>query len=145
MALTPPLQSDPSQPAEVGLDLICSPQEHRHIVFPWLLNNTAHPTRICWLQLTLLDRTPLVTRCGLELRALSSNRHIRHIRYKQYLWTVSTLSFKALFFFEPWESRPQRIWPSSSGWGDQEAKNGLFVLVTTILQLSSRKQRDTVF
>lgn len=143
----PPFWLDLSQPAEVGLDLFCGLQEHCHIVFPWLLNNTAHPTRICWLQLTLLDRTPLVTRCGLELRALSSNRHIRHIRYKQYLWTVSLHFPLKPFLFEPWESRPQRIWPSSSGWGDQEAvvKNGLFVLVTTTLQLSSRMQRDTVF
>lgn len=49
--------------------------------------------------LTLLDRTPLVTRCGPELQALSSNKHIRHIRYKQYLWTAFTLSFKALSFW----------------------------------------------
>lgn len=89
----------PSQPAEVGLDLICGLQEHHHIVVPWLLNNTAHQTRICWLHLILLDRTPLVTRWGPELQALSSNRHIRHIRYKQYLWTASTLSFKALSFW----------------------------------------------
>ena len=144
----PPLRSDPSQPAEVGLDLTCGLQEHHHIVVPWLLNNTAHQTRICWLHLTLLDRTPLVTRCGPELQALSSNRHIRHIRYKQYLWTASTLSFKAFFLSlgDP-GTGPQRIWPSSSGWGDQQAvvKNGLFNLVTTILQLSSRMQRDTVF
>lgn len=53
------------------------------------------------------------------------------------------------FFISPRNvgTEPQRIWPSSSGWGDCEAvvKNGLFFLVTTALQLSLRMKRDVVF
>lgn len=130
-----------------------APQEQLYILFPWSLDfsqgacsdlsNTGWPTRISCSLITLLDRTSLLrswaSYISLPKDILGTNN---------FSWTTSVLSLEPVFISHRNPgSEPQRIWPSSSGWGDYEAvvKNGLFILVTTAPQLSLRMKRDIVF
>lgn len=110
---------------------------------PQNLSNTGWPTRISCSLISLLDRTS-------RLRSWASYISLPKdiLGTNNFSCTSSALSLEPVFISHRNPgSEPQRVWPSSSEWGDYEAvvKNGLFILVTTAPQLSLRMKRDIVF